>query len=184
MYKSYKNLYYKIEDNHWWNISRREIIIKLLNPLFKKGIKVLDIGCSSGTLIQQIITKNVVKVYGIDISDNAIELSKNKGLKNVRTMDASKLDFDDKKFDIIIASDVLEHINEDLDALKEWKRVLKPNGHMVLFVPANKILWSNNDIYSQHYRRYEKQQLIDRLVTSGFSISRISYWNFFYLYQF
>ena len=73
-------------------------------------------------------------------------------------MDAAKLEFEDKKFDVIIASDVLEHINLDVEALKEWKRVLKPNGHMILFVPAKKVLWSNNDVYSQHFRRYEKKQ--------------------------
>ena len=49
---------------------------------------------------------------------------------------------------------------------------------MILFVPAREILWSNNDIYSQHFRRYEKKQLKDRLIKSGFSISRLSYWNF------
>ena len=64
------------------------------------------------------------------------------------------------------------------------EEVLKPNGHMILFVPACEILWSNNDIYSQHFRRYEKKQLKDRLIMSGVSISRLSYWNFYYLYQF
>ena len=178
MDKSYKNKYYELEDKHWWNVSRREIILKLLNPYFKKEAKVLDIGCSSGALIKQIISNNVVKVYGIDISKDAIKLSKDKGLKNVKTMNASKLEFEDKEFDVIIASDVLEHIHSDLNALKEWRRVLKPNGHMILFVPARQILWSNNDIYSQHFRRYEKKQLKDRLIRSGFSISRLSYWNF------
>ena len=178
MDKSYKNKYYDLEDKHWWNISRREIIMKLLNPYFKKEAKILDIGCSSGALIKQIISNNVVKVYGIDISNDAINLSKHKGLKNVKTMDASKLEYADEEFDVVIASDVLEHIRSDLDALKEWKRVLKPNGKMILFVPAREILWSNNDIYSQHFRRYEKKQLKDHLIKSGFSISRLSYWNF------
>ena len=55
-------------------------------------------------LLKQIISNNVVKVYGIDISKDAIKLSKHKGLKNVKTMDASKLEFEDKEFDVIIAS--------------------------------------------------------------------------------
>ena len=56
MDKSYKDKYYDLEDKHWWNVSRREIIIKLLSPLSKKETKVLDIGCSSGALIEQIIS--------------------------------------------------------------------------------------------------------------------------------
>ena len=66
MDKSYKNIYYDLEDKHWWNVSRREIIIKLLNPYFKKKAKVLDIGCSSGALIKQIISNNVVNRISID----------------------------------------------------------------------------------------------------------------------
>ena len=77
MDKSYQNKYYDLEDKHWWNVSRREIIMKLLNPYFKKEAKILDIGCTSGALIKQIISDNIVKVYGIDISNDLfINLSK------------------------------------------------------------------------------------------------------------
>ena len=73
MYKSYKNIYYEIEDNHWWNVSRRDIILKLIKPIIKDGMKILDIGCSSGSLIQQINFKKDLEVFGIDNSHEAIK---------------------------------------------------------------------------------------------------------------
>ena len=177
MFKLYKNIYYEIEDRHWWNVSRRGIIIKLINPLLKNGMKILDIGCASGSLIDQISTIKNVQAYGIDISSQAIKMSESKGIMNVKTMDASRLNFKDNQFDIIIASDVLEHIKDDKSALLEWKRVLKKNGYLIIFVPAHMALWSQNDIYSEHFRRYDKYQFKARLSELGVNILRLSYWN-------
>ena len=178
MFNNYKDIYYQIEDYHWWNVSRRDIILKLLNPLISDGMKILDIGCSNGSLINKINSNKNLEIHGIDISSKAIKYSKNKGLQNTQVMDADKLKYGDKEFDIIIASDVLEHIENDNDALLEWKRVLKDNGFAIIFVPAIMALWSHNDIYSEHFRRYEKSQFRRRLINSGFNIERSSYWNF------
>ena len=71
-----------------------------------------------------------------------------------------------------------QHIENDKGALLEWKRVLKDNGFAIIFVPAIMALWSHNDIYSEHFRRYEKSQFRSRLIDSGFNIERSSYWNF------
>ena len=178
MFNNYKNIYYQIEDYHWWNVSRREIILKLLNPLISDGMKILDIGCSNGSLINKINFNKSLDIHGIDISSKAIKYSKIKGIRNTQIMNADKLKFKDKEFDIIIASDVLEHIENDSEALLEWKRVLKDNGFAIIFVPAIMALWSHNDIYSEHFRRYEKSQFHKRLINSGFNIERSSYWNF------
>ena len=178
MFNNYKKIYYQIEDYHWWNISRRDIILKLIDPLINDGMKVLDIGCSSGSLIDKLNCNNSLDIHGIDISSEAIKYSKNKGIRNTQTMNADKLKFKDKEFDIIIASDVLEHIENDNEALLEWKRVLKDNGFAIIFVPAIMALWSHNDIYSEHFRRYEKPQFLEQLISSGFNIKRSSYWNF------
>ena len=178
MYNNYKDIYYQIEDYHWWNVSRRDIILKLLNPLISDGMKILDIGCSNGSLINKINFNKSLDIHGIDISSKAIGYSKNKGIQNTQVMNADKLKYKDKEFDIIIASDVLEHIENDNKALLEWKRVLKDNGFAIIFVPAIMALWSHNDIYSEHFRRYEKSQFRNRLIDSGFNIERSSYWNF------
>jgi SAM-dependent methyltransferase len=93
-------------------------------------------------------------------------------------MDGSKPAFGDGQFDIVIASDVLEHIEDEQKALKEWNRILKPAGKLIVFVPAFKILWSKHDEANHHYRRYSKLDLIRVLEKAQFEIDRSSYWNF------
>ena len=94
-------------------------------------------------------------------------------------MDARKLKWEDKTFDVIIASDVLEHIDEDQTALTEWNRVLKTGGILIIFVPAFQFLWSSHDKINHHYRRYTKSALVKKLADSNFKICRSSYWNMF-----
>jgi SAM-dependent methyltransferase len=93
-------------------------------------------------------------------------------------MDGIKTNFNDKEFDIVIASDILEHIKNDNIALKEWNRILKKNGKLIIFVPAFNFLWSGQDNVSNHYRRYSKSMLIKIIKKANFRIIRDSYWNF------
>ena len=82
-----------------------------------------------------------------------------------------------KKFDLIIASDVLEHIKDDKASVKNWNKLLKKNGQIICFVPAFKVLWSNHDVVNQHYRRYGGSGLRRVFEQNGFKILRKSFWN-------
>lgn len=79
---------------------------------------------------------------------------------------------------MIIASDVLEHIKNDTNALSEWYRMLKPSGKLIIFVPSFGFLWSKHDNANYHYRRYSKLKLENKIKKVGFKINRTSYWNF------
>lgn len=118
-------------------------------------------------------------VVGIDVSEEAIRLCRSKGISKVVRMEGSDLGFKENVFDLVIASDVLEHILDDFKALCEWKRVLKKGGDIVAFVPAFKSLWSGHDVVNRHFRRYNKSELQTLLIKSKLSIIRMSYWNFF-----
>ena len=65
------------------------------------------------------------------------------------------------KADIVLAMDVLEHIQDDYSTLKEWKNTLKPNGLLLITVPAFQHLWSSHDIFLGHHRRYNKKDISD-----------------------
>ena len=97
-------------------------------------------------------------------------------LENIYLMSGDKTTFDDNSFDIVIASDCLEHMENDSETLKEWNRIIKPNGKLIIFVPAWKTLWSNLDEMSHHYRRYSysdlKMKLIDDRSTFNSMIIR------------
>lgn len=113
------------------------------------------------------------------MSANAIAGCKKRGLKEVFVMDGAKTNFRDAQFDLIIASDILEHIEDDGAALKEWYRILKKGGTMIIFVPAFSFLWSNHDVQNHHYRRYTRAVFLKSLKEANFDIQRQSYWNFF-----
>lgn len=173
----YELKYHSLEEKHWWFESRRDIIFKLIQKMDKNS-KILEIGCSGGPLIKFLKQNGFNNIYGIDKSKKAIELCKSNGLKNIFLMDGLKTRFNNEEFDIIIASDILEHIKEDNLALLEWNRILKKGGRLILFVPAFNFLWSEHDEVNKHYKRYSKSMLITLFKKSNFRIEKISYWNF------
>jgi 2-polyprenyl-3-methyl-5-hydroxy-6-metoxy-1,4-benzoquinol methylase len=177
MDEAYELKYHVQEEKHWWFESRRHIIINLLKGT-KRNSAILEIGCSGGPLIEALNELGFENVQGIDISQRAIDLCRQREIPDVCVMDGSKPTFEDQQFDVIIASDVLEHIEDEQTALREWNRILKPAGKLIAFVPAFEILWSKHDEANHHYRRYSKRELIRVLESADFEIHRSSYWNF------
>lgn len=171
--------YHRLEAGHWWFIARRDMILRLIRKIYcKTNIKILDVGCAGGHLIRFLEQRGFSNVYGIDNSKNAVQECKRNGIKNILECDAAKTGFSDNCFDIIVASDVLEHIQDEKSALKEWRRLLKDNGTLILFVPAFQFMYGQHDSSNRHFRRYSKKCLRQSLGNAGFVISRVSYWNF------
>ncbi len=177
MQRAYEEKYHRVEASHWWFVARRQIVRALLakerpNP---KG-RILEMGCSGGLLMRELESDGWQQVTGIDISPDAIELCRRVGL-DARVMDAQELALADATFDVVTASDVLEHLADEQKAIREWKRVLKPSGLLVVFAPAFMLLWSGHDAANKHYRRYRRKQLIRLLESNGLVVERSSYWN-------
>ncbi|KUG06090.1 class I SAM-dependent methyltransferase [Solirubrum puertoriconensis] len=174
----YEAQYHLLEEQHWWFQARRDFVFALVQELgLAPTAPLLEIGCSGGPLLLRLRESGFSNITGIDISPRAIELAHRRGLPNSFAMDATKLDFADESFDIIIASDVLEHIEDEAQALREWHRVLRPGGRLIVFVPAFSMLWSQHDVVNHHFRRYTRETLLTALRQGAFSISRSSYWN-------
>jgi len=179
MEKGFEKKYHDVETNHWWFKSRRLYLIDLLKNA-PKDAKVLDIGCSSGVFLKDLEAlgfKNE-NLFGIDISDTAIENCKRNGIPNSFVMDAQNITLNES-FDIIIASDCLEHLKDDKKALKNWNSLLKIGGTMYVFVPAFMSLWSYHDTVNMHFRRYTNPELKSKMLVEGLSIQKAGYWNFF-----
>jgi len=180
MKKEFEAQYHLLEENHWWFLGRRHLVRQLvLRSNSNRDCRILEIGCSGGPLIQQLQADGYNFITGIDISAEGIELSRERGLKDVHVMDAQKLAFDDESFDVIAASDVLEHLADAPRALREWQRLLRPGGVLIVFVPAFMFLWSEHDEANKHFRRYRRSELSGLLAANGFAVERSSYWNFF-----
>ncbi|HDH51428.1 MAG TPA: class I SAM-dependent methyltransferase [Nitrospirae bacterium] len=174
--QSYSFKYHKLEENHWWFIGRRDIISELVKD-FRRDAETLEIGCSGGVLIEALKRHGFTRLQGIDIDEEAVKICRQKGLGDINFADAENTEFNNQQFDVLIASDVLEHIRDEERALQEWQRILKSGGKLIIFVPAFQFLWSGHDEANRHYRRYRRSGLIRTLEKNGFKTDRASYWN-------
>ncbi len=174
----------RVEDSHWWFVGRRAILEEFLrqiirNPKSKiQNPKILDVGCGTGANLEMLA--NFGTAEGVDVSDDALEFCRQKGLKAHKGL-AESLPFADESFDVVTALDVVEHLDDDLAGLKEMNRVLKTGGKTLIFVPAFMWLWGVQDDVSNHRIRYTKKQIVERLNKAGFEIERATYanWTFF-----
>jgi SAM-dependent methyltransferase len=179
MEPDYERTYYRIEDRHAWSRGRRDAVLQLLASLrVAKGSHILEVGCGSGMLLQAMRDAGYSNLTGVDNSEAALRAAATRGLGDIiTTQDAAATSFADESFDVVVASDVLEHLLNEGQALAEWRRVLKPGGHLLLFVPAFDFLWSAHDLANRHFRRYSRSQLQSVTTASGFDVLRIGYWN-------
>jgi SAM-dependent methyltransferase len=92
--------------------------------------------------------------------------------------DICALPFPDATFDLVMATDVREHVDDDLLALRELRRVLKSDGRLLLTVPTFKLLWGLQDEVSHHKRRYRMSQILERMRTVGLTECEHFYFNF------
>ncbi len=174
MKKYFYKLRYSVDEIEWRARAKRKLIFQFFQRNLPKSngkIKVLDYGCGSG-LFQIELEKNFtnVEAYGIDTSKEAIEFCKKRGLERVKFYKGAKIPFKDEFFDTVVAIDVLEHIKNDLSALKEIKRVLRKDGLGFFLVPAHMSLWSKRDLELKHFRRYLKKELDLKSKKVGFRV--------------
>jgi len=165
----------EFEDDYWWNKGRRKILCDLIYEQISntKNLEILDVGCGSGGTSTAF--RQFGNVTGIDFSSLALKFAKNKGLANVVRSTSTSIPFRSEKFDIITVLDVIEHIKDDKSVLKEIWRLLKPNGIIILTVPAFQFLWSEHDVASMHERRYNSANITKILKESQFKIIKLSY---------
>lgn len=166
---------YNLENSYWWHVGRQSIISSFLNLYLskKENLKILNIGCGTGANFK--ILKKFGKVTGIDSSEEALKFCHKQEFNNVRLGKAERLDFKNESFDLITVLDVLEHLNDDQKALREFYRVLKKGGQVLITVPAYRFLWSEHDEALHHRRRYMASDLHIRLNNAGFQVLRRSY---------
>lgn len=168
-----------MEDVHWWFTARRRILLALLDRNLSAappaGRRILDVGCGTGTMLTYLSRFGTAE--GVDIDEEAIEYCRARGLTRVSQSPAGTLPFGDDSFDLVTALDVIEHIEDDLGAMREIRRVLKPGGQLLMTVPAYRFLWGRQDEINLHKRRYRAPQVRERLRSAGFAVQRLTYMN-------
>ena len=178
MDKKWYILYRWVSKYGWWHVARRHILKKLISKYVKNSSGyILDVGCADGESDKELLTESSHIPVGIDISIHCLNFLKQEKFL-VAGMSATHLGFKNDIFISIIASDVLEHIENQTSAIAEFRRVLKKDGIIICFVPASNSLWSPHDVIVKHYRRYTEKELVSLFQNNGFKILLSGYWNF------
>lgn len=170
--------FFNLEKDHWWFQARKTIVLKLISQHVElnKNFKIIDVGCGTGMMLEAIKNTFSITAAGIDNSPEAIRFSKKRGL-NIFLSSAEKIEQKTDSIDLIMALDLIEHIENDVASLKEFNRVLKKNGHVILTVPAFNFLFGAHDAINEHKRRYQLKELKNKIELAGFKIIKISYYN-------
>jgi SAM-dependent methyltransferase len=170
---------YEVEQSHWWYIGRRRIIAGFVEQICRQVTdrrpRILDVGCGTGANL--LLLSQYGEAEGVDVSEDALAFCRARGLDKVRLGAGEELPYEDGTFDLVTALDVVEHMDDDLAGLTEMRRVLRPGGRVLLFVPTFMFLWGLQDEVSNHRRRYRLPELRRVLEQAGFEVERSTYAN-------
>lgn len=165
-----------VERDHWWFRGRRRILAHLVEELrLPPRARVLDVGCGTGAN-GPVLSADGRLAIGVDASPVPLGVASRGHAARLRA-DALRLPFADASFDLVVALDVLEHLDDDFAAARELRRVLRPGAAAIVFVPALRILWGLQDVVSHHKRRYTRRRLDAVLRHAGLTPSRTTYFN-------
>jgi SAM-dependent methyltransferase len=168
-----------IEADHWWFVGRRLLFAELIKGFgLPRNAEILDVGTSTGTNLRLLRDLGFARITGVDQSPDAVRFCAEKGLGAVQLGDIRALQLPDRRFDLVLATDVIEHVDDDRAALLELRRVLRPGGYLLLTVPAFPLLWGLQDEVSHHKRRYRLPRLLAMLHITGLSPRQHFYFNY------
>ena len=165
------------EDEHWWFRGRRTIGEAVIRGLdLPPGAKILEIGAGTGGNIAML--EKFGEVDAVEMSDLARQIAWEKTGRNfLYGYLPDNIPVSPGSVDLICLFDVLEHVDEDEASLAAMRRLLKPNGRIVLTVPAHQWLWSTHDVDLHHMRRYSRELLKARIEQAGYRIEKLTYTN-------
>ncbi len=168
-----------VESLHWWFVVRRKLLKSMLSSVnVPINSLTLDVGCGTGSNLGTLVSAGLHAI-GLDRSVYALGLVRSKGGFPLLAGDVSHLPIKTRSIGLIIAMDILEHLEDDAQAILESYRILDKEGILILTVPAFKSLWGIQDVVTGHKKRYSKREITNELREAGFNILRSSYFNFF-----
>ncbi|MEK6813515.1 MAG: class I SAM-dependent methyltransferase [Nitrospirota bacterium] len=172
-----------LEDEHWWFKGKRAVARSLLGPFWKRGARVLDVGCGTGGTTA-FMEEAGAKVLGCELNPIAAAFAcKRLGPQGAVVRGrAEALPVRSGSMDFVTAFDVLYHRDVDEPAaIREWRRVLALGGILYVSDSALPCLTGPHDEAVHARERYTAQTLASRVRDAGFQVLRVTYWNFLLL---
>ncbi len=170
----------ELEGVQWWYAGMRRIARALLEPLLpeagSRSRRILDAGCGTGWNLHALSVFG--ETHGVDLSPLAVAATKRRGGR-VSLGNLLSLPYGSASFDVVTSFDVIYHawVVDDVQAVRELARVLKPGGVLLLKAPALKILWGAHDeaVLSRH--RYTRPEMEALVAAAGLTLVRSTYAN-------
>ncbi len=172
---------YEEEDRHWWYAGMRAVVLSLLPPSSLPRVpQVLDAGCGTGYAMGWFREHYGARVTGVDCHAHGLSFCRGRGERDLVRADVAVLPFSGECFDLVVSFDVLSEVEDDNSrvlALRECIRVLRPEGRIIVRVPAYEWLRSSHDAGVSTRHRYGERELRGLLLDCGFRPLRVTYAN-------
>lgn len=176
MDRDYELQTHQVEDRHWWYAGRRKVLDGAIAALgLPAHARILDAGCGSGRNMVELARFGAVT--GVELSDTSVELARARNAGEVVEGSVLEMPFAEDSFDLAVSLDVIEHLEDDLGALRELRRTVAPGGQLLVTVPAYQWLWSGHDEINHHHRRYTRRSLQRAAEQAGWRQTRTTYFN-------
>jgi SAM-dependent methyltransferase len=176
MDRDYELQTHQAEDRHWWYRGRRNVLERVIADLrLPARARILDAGCGSGRNMVELARHGTVT--GVELSETSVCLARKRGAGKVIEGSVLEMPFEADSFDLAVSLDVIEHLEDDLAALRELRRVVAPGGSLLVTVPAYQWLWSGHDEINHHFRRYTRRSLQRAGEQAGWQQVRTTYFN-------
>lgn len=166
------------DTTHWWYRARRDILADYLTRWgdLPHGAHILEIGCGTGHNLPMLARFGEIDAIEIDETAGA-KASERLG-KPVGTAPLPELTgVEPGSYDLVAVLDVIEHVEDDVAALKAIAAALKPGGKILITVPAHQWMWSAHDVVNHHKRRYSKRAFEGLLEEAGLRGEKLGYFN-------
>jgi SAM-dependent methyltransferase len=178
----YKTLFEQEETHCWYRALRRLAAERTDEALGRRSRdapepRILDAGCGTGGMLRRLQDRGAVQ--GLDVESMALRFACTRGRFPLTRGSVGRLPYRPASFDLVISLDVIYHraVPSDLEALMEFRRVLSPDGVLILNLPAFESLRSSHDRAVHTARRYTRAGLTALLKQAGFRVERMNYWN-------
>lgn len=168
----------ELDQHHWWFTARRRILSSVIRRIVcpPAGARILELGCGTGHNLDMLSAFG--RVEATELDDHARDLAARRLGRRVEKVALPDLDkFSARSFDLIALLDVLEHVSDDKGSLAAIFTRLKPNGALLLTVPANPWMWSAHDVAHHHHRRYRKSEIGALARVAGYEVDLLSPFN-------
>lgn len=179
MQESFFATHAAMEDVHWWFLGRRDILDAILGECTLRGATgtVLDIGCGTGGNTARFARTH--RSVGVEPSPEAVRLARDR-FPSIEFVEGTAPDAvldEAAAADVLVLTDVLEHVKDDVGLVARLVNVAKPGAFFIITVPANEKLWTEHDVTHGHFRRYSIESFAMLWETVGVDTALLSYFN-------